>query len=45
MLSPPKQQELEALYQSLNPLKLRRQIETELDRLWTLATPVGNRDS
>jgi hypothetical protein len=31
--------QLEALYQSLNPLQLRRQLERELDRLWTLAAP------
>ena len=31
--------ELEALYQSLNPLQLRRNLERELDRLWTLAVP------
>jgi hypothetical protein len=30
---------LEALYQSLNPLQLRRALERELDRLWTLAAP------
>jgi len=31
--------ELEALYQSLNPLQLRRTLEHELDRLWALAAP------
>ncbi len=31
--------ELDALYQSLNPLQLRRQLERELERLWTLAAP------
>lgn len=31
--------ELEALYQSLNPLQLRRALERELDRLWALAAP------
>jgi hypothetical protein len=31
--------ELDALYQSLNPLQLRRTLERELDRLWTLAVP------
>jgi hypothetical protein len=30
---------LDALYQSLNPLQLRRHLERELDRLWTLAAP------
>ena len=39
--SPPlRRQELEAVYQRLNPLHLRRQLETTaLDRLWTLAVP------
>jgi hypothetical protein len=31
--------ELEALYHSLNPLQLRRHLERELERLWTLAAP------
>jgi hypothetical protein len=31
--------ELDMLYQSLNPLQLRRTLERELDRLWTLAAP------
>ena len=35
--------ELEALYQSLNPLQLRRNLERELDRLWTLAVPDPHR--
>lgn len=43
VLPPAKQQELEALYRSLNPLKLRRQIDTELERLWTLAAPSTDR--
>jgi hypothetical protein len=30
---------LEALYQSLNPLQLRRALERELDGLWALAAP------
>ena len=38
-LTPAKQQELETLYQSLNPLQLRRQIDVELERLWALAAP------
>jgi Integrase core domain len=29
--------ELEALYRSLNPLRLRRRIDAELERLWSLA--------
>jgi len=39
VLTPAKRQELEALYQSLNPLQLRRDLEAELDRLWALAAP------
>jgi len=31
--------ELEAIYQSFNPLQLRRDLERELDRLWALAAP------
>jgi Integrase core domain len=38
-LSAETRRELEALYQSLNPLQLRRALERELDRLWTLAAP------
>jgi hypothetical protein len=34
-----RRQELEALYQRLNPLHLRRALEAALDRLWTLAVP------
>ena len=30
---------LEALYQRLNPLRLRRELDAELDRLWALAAP------
>ena len=37
------QQELEALYQRLNPLALRRQIDAELERLWRLAAPDPHR--
>jgi hypothetical protein len=39
VLSPSKQAELEALYQTLNPLRLRRELEAALDRLWPLAEP------
>ncbi len=39
VLAPEKRQELEALYQSLNPLKLRRELEAALERLWALAAP------
>jgi hypothetical protein len=42
-LTPAKCQELETLYQSLNPLQLRRQIEAELERLWALAAPDPHR--
>ncbi|MFQ5830478.1 MAG: hypothetical protein ACE5JD_15185, partial [Candidatus Methylomirabilia bacterium] len=44
VLPPGKRQELEALYQSLNPLQLRRQIERELERLWALAAPDPHRN-
>ena len=37
VLSSERRQELEALYQRLNPLQLRRQIEGELERLWAFA--------
>jgi hypothetical protein len=37
VLTPETRRELEALYQSLNPLRLRRHLERELDRLWALA--------
>jgi hypothetical protein len=33
----PRRQELEVRYQRLNPLHLRRTLETALERLWTLA--------
>ncbi|MGH7361983.1 MAG: hypothetical protein ACREJI_10270, partial [Candidatus Methylomirabilales bacterium] len=36
-----RRQELEAVYQRLNPLHLRRQLESALERLWTLAVPPG----
>ena len=39
VLTPETRRELEALYQSLNPLHLRRELERELDRLWALAAP------
>jgi hypothetical protein len=34
-----KRQELDALYERLNPLQLRRDLERELERLWALAAP------
>ena len=43
VLSAEARRELEALYQSLNPLQLRRTLERELDRLWTLAAPDPHR--
>ena len=39
VLTPDKRAELERLYQSLNPLRLRRDLEAALDRLWALAAP------
>ena len=38
-------QELEALYHSLNPLRLRRQIDAELASLWRLAAREPARSS
>ena len=35
--------DLEALYQRLHPLQLRRDLEAALDRLWTLAAPDPHR--
>jgi hypothetical protein len=43
VLSEAKRAELEALYQRLNPLQLRRDLEGALDRLWTLAAPDPHR--
>lgn len=37
--------DLEALYQRLNPLQLRRDLETALDRLWTLTAHDPDRSS
>jgi hypothetical protein len=39
VLSAASRDSLERLYQSLNPLQLRRDLEGALERLWTLATP------
>ncbi len=39
VLPPATRDELEAFYQSLNPLQLRRDLEAALERLWTLAAP------
>ena len=43
VLSPEKRDELEALYHRLNPLRLQRDLEAALERLWTLAAPDPNR--
>jgi hypothetical protein len=37
VLSPAKRHELETVYQRLNPLQLRRDLEAALERLWTRA--------
>jgi hypothetical protein len=39
VLAPAARAALEALYQQLNPLQLRRDLERQLERLWTLAAP------
>ena len=39
VLPPEKRADLEALYQRLNPLQLRRDLDAALERLWTLAAP------
>jgi len=39
ILSPATRVDLAALYQRLNPLRLRRELDAELDRLWALAAP------
>ncbi len=43
VLTPATRAELEALYQRLNPLQLRRELEAALERLWTLAAPDPHR--
>jgi hypothetical protein len=43
VLTPEARRALEAVYQSLNPLQLRRDLERELDRLWALAAPDPHR--
>lgn len=43
VLAPAKQDELETLYQRLNPLQLQRDLEAALDRLWALAAPDPHR--
>ena len=39
VLSPATRQELDALYQRLNPLQLQRELDTALAQLWALAAP------
>jgi hypothetical protein len=43
VLSPEKRAELDTLYQSLNPLQLRRDLDAALERLWALAAPDPHR--
>jgi hypothetical protein len=43
VLPPRVREDLEALYQRLRPLQLRRDLEVALDRLWTLAAPDPHR--
>ena len=43
VLAPDKRHELEVLYQSLNPLQLRRELDVALERLWALAAPDPHR--
>jgi hypothetical protein len=43
VLSAGKRQELEVLYQRLNPLQLRRDLDAALEHLWTLAAPDPHR--
>jgi hypothetical protein len=45
ILAPATRAGLEALYQSLNPLRLRRELDAALDRLWTMAAPDPHRSS
>ncbi|HEX4841845.1 MAG TPA: hypothetical protein VFV60_06725, partial [bacterium] len=45
ILSPATRVDLEALYQRLNPLRLRRELDAALDRLWALAAPDPHRQS
>ena len=45
ILSPATRVDLEALYQRLNPLRLRRELDAELDRLSALAAPDPHRQS
>ena len=42
-LAPAKRAELDRLYHSLNPLRLRRDLDAALERLWALAAPDPHR--
>jgi hypothetical protein len=43
VLPPAKREALDRLYQTLNPLRVRRDLEAALDRLWPLAAPDPHR--
>jgi hypothetical protein len=43
VLAPATREDRDALYHTLNPLKLRRDLDTALERLWTLAAPEPRR--
>jgi hypothetical protein len=43
ILDPPRQRELTALYERLQPLRLRHDLEAALERLWRLAAPAPTR--
>jgi hypothetical protein len=43
VLAPATRENLDALYHTLNPLQLRRDLDTALERLWTLAAPEPHR--
>jgi hypothetical protein len=45
LLSPATRVDLEALYQRLTPLRLRRALDAALDRLWALAVPDPHRQN
>ena len=45
VLSAAQRETLETLYQSLNPLRLRCELEAALERLWTLASPDPHRSA
>lgn len=45
VLSAAQREALETLYQSLHPLRLRRELDGALERLWTLASPDPHRRS